>query len=138
MVAYEREYDSVPENVHNNYHRIYGELAFFIDDALFARYENSLSIAVKCYSDKLREVGTESSEHFCRGMIADKTITVPGQGDADTILTRLKEIVPTCPSLDRLILTYALAYCAATHEAMWNEWAAFANLIRYKVDWGSQ
>ena len=129
MIAYEREYLELPKHWHDSYHQMYNELAFFIDDGLFASYEESFNVAVKCCSDQRQTSGLRADEAFCKMIIANKSMVVE---DEDKIGTRLLQDVPTCPAHDRLCLFQTLAYCRAMYKVMWDEWAAFANLIGYQ------
>lgn len=133
MIAYEREYLELPKNFQDSYHLMYCELAFFVDDRLCETFEKSFNIAVKCLSDSGFKLPSGiPDEKFFRYSIAGSSMLVHSNEDRDEIWTRLSQQVPTCPAHDRLRLAQTLAYCSAMHKVMWDEWAAFANLIAYQ------
>lgn len=129
MVVYQMEYLALPKEVHDSYHFIYRELAFFVDDELFAAYSKAVDAAIKCNSDWRHAAGLAADEGFDKLMIASKTVVLEKR---EEIWARLLKLVPNCSVRDRRLLTETLAYCGAMYRAMYDEWAAFANLVAYR------
>lgn len=128
MITYEAEYLQLPENIRNSYLHVYRELAFFVDDRLCNEFHASLNVAAKCRSERLRETGLAEDEAFSRRFIASDTVTIQ---DRKAIWEHLG-YEKTCPRHDLLLLAETLTYCGELNRALWNEWAAFANLIAYR------
>lgn|GEM_PF-6470628 len=128
VIAYEREYLELSEQLKDSYHHVYRELAYFVDDELFESFENSLEIALRCSYDLLRSRGiSDQDEAFQESMILG-----PDTGDRNDIWTFLGEVAPTCPPYDRQHLAETLGYCNGMFKIMWDEWASFANLVEYR------
>jgi hypothetical protein len=128
MTAYEAEYLQLSETIRNSYHHVYRELAFFVDDGLCDEFNASLTVAAKCRSERLRKMGLPEDEAFSRRVIASPTVKIE---DRKAIWEHLRQ-EETCPRDDLLLLAETLAYCGEMHRALWNEWAAYANLIAYR------
>lgn len=128
MIAYEAEYLQLPDNLRNSYHCVYRELAFFVDDGLYNEFNASLNVAARCRSERLRNTGLTEDEAFSRRFIASATVKVQ---DRKAIWEKLGH-EKTCPRHDILLLAETLTYCGELHRTMWNEWAAFANLVAYR------
>jgi hypothetical protein len=125
MVAYQTEYLNLSEELRHGYHHIYRELAFFVDDDLCEQFNASLDVAVRCRSERLKEIRVFEEETRSRNKIASQSVKMQNRKEIWEGLAHEK----TCPRNDLLVLTEILAYCAGLHRAMWDEWAAFANLI---------
>ncbi len=128
MIAYETEYLELPEDLRNSYHFVYGELSFFVNDDLCKDFNYSLNIAAKCRFERSRTLGIPEDEAFCRKLIASDTVKIQDRKEIWTHLAREE----TCPRQHLLLLAETLTYCGELHRAMYNEWAAFANLIAYR------
>jgi len=132
MIAYEREYLQLPEDLRHSYHFVYSELACFVDDELCKGFNYSLNIAAKCRSERNRTSGIQEDEAFCRKYIASDTVKIQ---DRKEIWSHLAS-ESTCPRQHLLLLAETLVYCGELHRAMYDEWAAFANLIAYQKKQG--
>jgi len=128
MVAYEEEYLALPESLRDSYHHVYRELSFFVDDDLYKSFNSSLEIAAKCRFEEDRKRGKSRDMAFYRADIASQAVKVQ---DRKEILADLAHEV-ACPGQHVLLLAETLAYCSGLYRAMWDEWAAFANLIAYR------
>lgn len=128
MIAYETEYLELPQNLHDSYHFVYRELSFFVDDDLCKDFNCSLNIAAKCRFERLRKYGISGDESFCRKFIASNLLKFHRREEIWSHLASEE----TCPRQHLLLLAEPLAYCSELHRAMWDEWAAFANLIAYR------
>ena len=128
MIAYEKEYLELPKNLHDSYHHVYRELAFFIDDDLCKDFNSSLDIAAKCRFERVRKLGISEDETFCRKFIAFYALRIQDRKEIWDHLAHEE----TCPRQHLLLLAETLTYCSELYRAMWNEWAAFANLIAYR------
>lgn len=132
MIAYEAEYLELPENIRDSYHFVYGEQSFFVDDDLWNDFNSSLNIAAKCRFERVRKLGLSTDETSCRNWIASVAVKVQDREEIWASLAREK----TCPRQYLIVLAETLAYCSALHRAMWDEWAAYANLIAYRNNKG--
>jgi hypothetical protein len=71
MIAYEREYLELPEQLRDSYHHVYAELSFFLDDESVESFESSLNTATTCYSNRCRSLGLPVLEEvYCRKYLA--------------------------------------------------------------------
>jgi hypothetical protein len=129
LVAYEREYLALPEQLHGSYNLVYSELSFFVDDDLCEDFDRSLDIAAKCRSERLRTIGIQEDEALCRQLLASCTVKAQHRQE---ILTHLRH-EDTCPRVHLLHLAETLVYCSELYRAMSHEWAAFANLVAFKT-----
>ncbi|MCX6833624.1 MAG: hypothetical protein NTW07_00575 [candidate division Zixibacteria bacterium] len=129
MIAYEAEYLLLPDKIRDSYHHVYRELAFFIDDGLCNEFEASLNVAVKCRSERLRKAGFPEDEALSRKLLASLVMVV--SKDRKAIWEDLAK-EESCPRHDLLVLAETLSYCSGLYRALWDEWAAFANLIAYR------
>jgi hypothetical protein len=128
MVAYEKEYLSLPNNLRDSYQFVYGELAFFIDDTLCKDFNDSLDVAAKCRFERERSLGIAKYEASSRRFIASVTVKIESRKEIWNHLAHEK----TCPRQHLLLLAEVLAYCADSYRAMDEEWGSFANLIAYQ------
>lgn len=128
MTAYEVEYPDLSEDLQNSYHHIYRELSFFVEDDLCNEFNAALNIAARCRHERLKKMGISQDESFCRIMLASCHVTVLERRE---IWDRLA-CEETCPRQHLLLLAETLSFCSGTYRAMWDEWAAFANLIAYR------
>lgn len=128
MIAYDAEFQVLPETLHNSYHFVFRELSFFVDDNLCKDFNLSLNIAAKCRSERMQALGISEDEAFCRVCIASKGVTVQ---DREEICAQLAHEV-TCPKQHLALLAETLAYCSELHRAMRDEWATFSNLVAFR------
>lgn len=128
MADYETEYLKMPENVRESYHHVYRELSFFVDDDLCKDFNASLNTAAKCRFERSRKLGLKQDETFCRNFIASTAVITQNREEIWAHLTHEE----TCPKKDLLLLAETLTYCSELYRAMWDEWAAFANLVAYR------
>jgi len=128
MKAYETEYLELTENLRDSYHFMYGELSFFVDDNLCKDFNSSLNIAAKCRFEQSQKLGLSKDETFYRKFIASDAVKVQNREEIWADLAREE----TCPRQHLILLAETLTYCSALHRSMWDEWAAFANLIAYR------
>ncbi len=125
FVAYKAEYSSLTKQLHDSYHQIYAELAFFVDDDDVARFETALDIATKHRIERMHKLGITEEESFCRRYLASPAAKVKTRQQIWDSL-RAEE---TCPRTHLLILAETLCFCGALYRAMYDEWAAFANFV---------
>ena len=130
MTAYEKEYPQLSEKLRDSYHHVYRELAFFVDDGLYNNFNSSLNIAAKCRFERDRKYGISQNEDFYRKLIASPSVTIQNRNEIWESLASANE--KTCPKHDLLLLAETLSYCSELYGALWNEWAAFSNLIAYR------
>ena len=135
MKAYEKEYHQLSEDLRNAYSHVYGELAFFVDDELYNRFNISLNIAAKCAAEQLQKAGVQQNEAFFRKFIASETVKVK---DRNAIWKSLAQ-QETCPRENLLVLAETLSYCGEIYRSISNEWSAFANLVEFRSNsWSHQ
>ncbi len=128
MTAYEKEYLQLSEKLRNSYHHVYRELAFFVDDELYNKFNASLNIAVKCRFEQEQKYGISQTEDFYRKLIASSSVTIQNRKAIWESLANEK----TCPRHDLILLAETLSYCSESYRALWDEWAAFSNLVAYR------
>lgn len=128
MNAYETDYLEVPKDLRFSYHLVYRELSFFIDDDLCEDFNSSWNIAAKCAFARFQALGIPADEAFCKNYIASHLVTSQDRKEIWANLAREE----TCPRQHLLLLWEILAYCSELHRVMWNEWAAFENLLAYR------
>ena len=128
MLAYESEYSVLPDSLRDAYQQVYAELAFFVDDEIAERFGISLEIASRHRIERLREVGIMEDERTARLMIASISIKIQ---EREAIWQRLSD-EESCPRSELLLLFETMTYCGEMYRAMWDEWAAFANLVAYR------
>ncbi len=123
--AFELEYVTINEEVKNSYHHVYRELAFFVEDEQCAKFNAALDIAVSCRVERMKSMGIAQDAASCRSFIASEAVKAQ---KGEEIWDQLAEEV-TCPRKDLLVLANTLIYCSAMYRTMWDEWAAFTNLV---------
>jgi hypothetical protein len=129
VIAYENEYLNLSEELRDSYHHVYRELSFFIEDKLWKEFNSALDIAARRQYEQISTLGGITSEDFCRNLLASGAVM--GQ-TREEIWRQLAEI-NTCPRKHLIVLFETLSYCGALHRAMWDEWAAFANLVAFRA-----
>jgi len=73
-------------------------------------------------------LGILGDETFYRTFIASDVVKVQSREEIwDGFASE-----ETCPRQHLIVLAETLAYCGALYRAMWDEWAAYANLIAYR------
>ena len=128
MTAYEAEFLDLSEELRNSYHHVYRELSFFVDDDLFKDFNTSLDVAVMCRIERSKKLGITEDEISCRSLIASEAVKVLDRGQIWASVAREK----TCPREHGIVIWYTLVYCNGMYRAMWDEWAAFSNLILHR------
>lgn len=128
IIAYETEYLELPENLHDSYHHVYRELAFFIGDELFEDFNSSLGVAAMNRFEREQKLGLSVDESSCRNQIAH--IGVKAQ-TREEIWDSLVASETTCPRRHLVVLAETLGYCSSLFRSMWDEWAAYATVIAH-------
>jgi hypothetical protein len=118
----------LPVELHDSYHQIYSELAFFVDDEESVRFGLSLDVAAKCRSERMQTLGVIEDESSCRRFLASSTIKLQSRKEIWERLSAEK----TCPRSHLLLLAETLCFCGGLYRAMYDEWAAYANLIAFQ------
>jgi hypothetical protein len=128
FVAYRTDYPQLSKELHDSYHHVYSELAFFIDDEDSTRFALSLDVAAKCRSERMQKLGLAEDESFCRKFIASPTIKIQSRKEIWDQLAAEK----TCPGDHLLFLAETLCFCGTLYRAMYDEWVAYANFLAYQ------
>ena len=131
VTAYEEECLQLSKADRENYHYVYRELAFFVDDELFKKFSSSLDVAAQCRAKRLRDAGKAEEVEFSRKVILVELESAKIQ-DRDAIYEHLAR-ENTCPTRDLVLIAETLVYCGWLYRLMWDEWVAFANLIEYSA-----
>lgn len=129
VIAYETEYLELPENLHDSYHHVYRELAFFIGDELFKDFNSSLGVAAMNRFEREQKLGLSVDESSCRNHIAHIGVKTQTR---EEIWDSLVASETTCPREHLVVLAETLGYCSSLFRTMWDEWAAYATVIAHQ------
>lgn len=131
VVAYEREFLELTEDLHNSYYQVYWQLAFYIDDDLYKQFDSALTIAAKSRCERMRKLGLSGDETLCRRELAGVALQ-PQDGNARNVIWTQLGCEDTCPTQHLRLLAETMAHCNELSCAMRDEWDAFINLIAYR------
>lgn len=128
--AYAMEFRSLSDQLKDSYHHVYRELAFFIDDELCREFDQSLAIAADCRRKRRLAQGAPAEPKKLWQQLIDLYARTDTR---ERIWDRLAE-ESTCPRSDLKLIAEVLSCCAGVHRALWDEWAAFATFVAYRLD----
>jgi len=119
----------------DNYHMVYSGLAFFIEESLFVDFNGSLDIIVNGYMRSMEVMGHPINESSCRNIIASSSVWAKSREEIWNSLLAHEKVIGNGVSELRLHiikLAEVLDYCGSMYRAMWDEWAAYANLTAFQ------
>ncbi|MDD2763922.1 MAG: hypothetical protein PHE83_08130 [Opitutaceae bacterium] len=125
--AYDKEYRELPKQLHDSYHLVYAELAFFVDDGIGKEFDLALGIAAKCRNERMQKLGIAEDEQHCRRFIASFAVKAQERKEIWEHLA----LEVTCPRRHLVLLAETLTFCAAQYRSMYDEWVAYANLLSF-------
>lgn len=131
FIAFEAEYLEISEELRKGYHEVYRELALFIEDDLYKAYNYSLNVAAKCQIERFQPQG-RSGVSMDIDSIKRRIVGFEMKTLSREEIWKQLAMEEKLPKEHLAVLAEILSYCSGLYRAMWNEWAAFANLTAYR------